>query len=447
MIKLNIGVDDVDTLSGGCTTHFAAILAYRLLQKNVVFADYLNLVRLNPAVPWKTRGNGAVALRLYLDSESKLEDLWEEATQTLSDYVEEFRDPKHQPVLAMTVGDVGQKLKWLGSKALHDMVPLDVALEVAESEKARFYAPKGGLRGLIGALAAIGNTMLDTDYTFELLAYRKREYWGAPRCVDFESVYEVDRAYRDQMILNYDPETGRVLITPHGPDPVLLGLRGEDPLVLLEAFKKLKICEPVEYIALFRTNQHTDAHLHRVESICDIRPYTCVIARGVVKSEPKRYIGGHTFFDLCDESCCITVAAYEPTKKFRNIIEKLKPGDVVEAYGCVRPPGPRHGMTLNLEKLRVLSVARVFTYENPRCPICGARMESMGRGKGYRCRKCGYRDPRASKIAVEIPRDIKPGFYQPPYSAFKHLMKPLERFGKEKKGFSGPIVAIVTKLY
>jgi tRNA(Ile2)-agmatinylcytidine synthase len=60
-------------------------------------------------------------------------------------------------------------------------------------------------------------------------------------------------------------------------------------------------------------------------------------------------------------------------------------------------------------------------------------MESMGRVKGYRCRRCGYRDPRASKISVKLARKIpEGGIYKPPLRNMKHLTKPLSRIGLEK---------------
>jgi tRNA(Ile2)-agmatinylcytidine synthase len=67
-------------------------------------------------------------------------------------------------------------------------------------------------------------------------------------------------------------------------------------------------------------------------------------------------------------------------------------------------------------------------------------MESAGRGKGFRCRKCGYRDPSATKIPIKRERGIKPGLYEPPKIAFKHLMKPASRIGREKRRFEGIVV-------
>ncbi|MEM1628565.1 MAG: tRNA(Ile)(2)-agmatinylcytidine synthase [Desulfurococcaceae archaeon] len=447
LIELNIGIDDVDSPQGGCTTHLATIMSWKLLQRGIEFLDYPNLIRLNPAIPWKTRGNGAVALRVLARSEDEVEKIAGILVAEIDQYCEEYRNPKHQPALVIHQGGVTDALKKLAGKALYDIVTLDLAMRVLEktpSIRAHFIS---GKRGLIGALAAIGYTMRNTDHTYELLAYRTREYLGKPRAVDEKSIIEVDKIFGHLMILNYDYTVRRPLITPKGPDPVLFGLRGEDPLVLINALKLLRIYEPMEYIAIFRTNQHTDSHIHRVDSICDVRPYMCVSVKGFVKTKPSRKIGGHVFFDLCDMDCCITVAVYEPTKEFRDIAEKLEPGDEVEAYGCIRPPGLQHGMTLNLEKLHVIRVTPLVVYENPVCPRCGKRMESAGRGKGYKCRRCGFRDNSLTKTITFKQRDISPGWYQPPHHAFKHLMKPIERFGKEKSSFNEkPVQGFIKKI-
>ena len=58
---LHVGIDDTDSLDGGCTTW----VALRVIEELLPDFDLIGsprLVRLNPDVPWKTRGNGAVAL-------------------------------------------------------------------------------------------------------------------------------------------------------------------------------------------------------------------------------------------------------------------------------------------------------------------------------------------------------------------------------------------------
>ena len=81
---MHIGLDDTDSTKGGCTTYLAAVLVKELEKFNVEFIDYPSLIRLNPNVPWKTRGNGALCLRFTYEPkfEEEIKDvamsLWEE---------------------------------------------------------------------------------------------------------------------------------------------------------------------------------------------------------------------------------------------------------------------------------------------------------------------------------------------------------------------------------
>src|SRR5437867_6347095 len=56
-----IGVDDTDSLHGMCTT-FLATEIVRDLTEDFDLIGAPRLVRLNPNIPWKTRGNGAVCV-------------------------------------------------------------------------------------------------------------------------------------------------------------------------------------------------------------------------------------------------------------------------------------------------------------------------------------------------------------------------------------------------
>ncbi|ADV65034.1 tRNA(Ile)(2)-agmatinylcytidine synthase [Desulfurococcus mucosus] len=432
-IRLHIGLDDVDSPLGGCTTHLAVRIAYKLSQRSdVEFTDYPNLIRLNPAVPWKTRGNGAVALRILLRGEAALDDVVGLVESEVEEYIAEYANPKHQPSIVFLEGDVPEYLGAYGGKALYDFIPLDYALRIVGKlgGAVKVYAPRGK-RGVIGSLAAIGNQMLSGDYTYELIAYRTREYIGKPRMVDEDSIVEMDEATRGRTILNYDYESGRPLVIPRGPDPVLYGVRGETPLDVIEASKLIRVLEPIEYMAVFRTNQHTDSHLKPVGSICDVHPYMCVRLTGVVASKPRRIQGGHLVFKLCDD-CCIDVAVYEPTKHFRDVVGELEPGDRVEAMGCVRPGSRTHGATLNLEKICVKELSKKTITRNPLCPVCGRRMESAGRGKGFKCRHCGFRTTELGKETIEVPRRLGKECYQPPFHVFKHVMRPLDRMPRGK---------------
>ena len=65
-MELHIGIDDTDSKTGGCTTYIAARLVEKLCKLGAQFIDYPDIIRLNPNIPYKTRGNAAVALRLKI---------------------------------------------------------------------------------------------------------------------------------------------------------------------------------------------------------------------------------------------------------------------------------------------------------------------------------------------------------------------------------------------
>src|SRR3970282_1058864 len=62
LMPLYLAVDDTDSRNGMCTTFLATELVRALSAWDLI--GFPRLVRLNPNVPWKTRGNGAICLRL-----------------------------------------------------------------------------------------------------------------------------------------------------------------------------------------------------------------------------------------------------------------------------------------------------------------------------------------------------------------------------------------------
>ncbi len=111
--------------------------------------------------------------------------------------------------------------------------------------------------------------------------------------------------------------------------------------------------------------------------------------------------------------------AYEPTKGFRYIVRSLVAGDEVIAAGSFKKG------SINLEKIRVVSLAKDIMTRPPFCVLCEKRMTSDGREKGYKCKKCGAR--ATIPEVTEIPRAIIPGWYEVPPTARRHLAKPLCR--------------------
>jgi tRNA(Ile2)-agmatinylcytidine synthase len=429
MLKtMHVGLDDTDSTKNGCTTYIAALLAEKLEKLRVHFIDYPNLIRLNPNVPWKTRGNGALCLRFKHE-----EGLQNEIKKTVIGLVEEKADLDFKgtdPGIVFFEGhDVPKEIQAFAKKTETSIATLKEATELIR----KFGAEALGFntcRGIIGALAAIGET-LEGDHTYELIAYRAQENRGLKRCVDVDSIFEMDRKTQPYTFNNVDWDKHRVIITPRGPDPILFGIRGETPEVVKSAFAIVKPREPVEKWVVFRTNQGTDAHLTMAATLSHIKPYHSIIARGIVSKKPRVIPVRHVIFSIRDSTAEVDSAAYEPTGELRKVANELIEGDEVEVYGAVRRQ-KGNPLTVNLEKINILSLAPCLTFRNPTCPLCGNSGESMGRGQGFRCRKCGTKLNATEKIKVVERRRVEPKLYVTSTRSQRHLTKPLRRYGLEK---------------
>ncbi|MCU0637986.1 MAG: tRNA(Ile)(2)-agmatinylcytidine synthase, partial [Methanothrix sp.] len=274
-------------------------------------------------------------------------------------------------------------------------------------------------RGLIGALAAVGSEL--PDFTYELIAYRERVRWGTPRQIDGASVWRADALTYPRTWDTVDHHNHRIVFAPHSGDPVLFGIRGSDPQALCEAFLCIK-SERADRSVIFLTNQGTDAHILE-SSIGDVRDSQSYRLRGRVAAPARAIAGGHLFFTLENCSGRIECAAFEPTKNFRSTVKQLAPGDELEVFGSVRDG------TLNIEKINILSLEEREILVAPLCQQCGRRMESAGRGQGYRCRRCKTHAPGRERQAA--PCTLELGYYEVPPCARRHLSKPLVRMKGE----------------
>ncbi|UCE95262.1 MAG: DUF1743 domain-containing protein [Candidatus Bathyarchaeota archaeon] len=430
MVSLHIGFDDTDSPKDGCTTYIAALMVEKLQKLGIVFNDYPNLIRLNPNVPWKTRGNGALCLRITCNP-SVVNDVFEKMADTVEENSDlGFKDTDPGIVFFKGVR-IPQEIKTFAQEAISGIVRKEQALRLIKRFKAEALGFGTGY-GIVGALAAIGET-LDLDFTYELIAYRKPENRGTKRQLDLASVKEMDRKTKPQTFNNIDSETGRILITPRGPDPILYGIRGETPEIVIKAHRFVRSLEPIERWVVFRTNHGTDAHLKGINAIMDIQPYHPVIIKGAVASMPRLVPKRHRFFSIKDETGKVDCAAYEPTGTLRKIARKLIIGDIVEVYGGVRPSFKEHPLTINLEKLRILELAPKRVTHNPKCPTCGKRMSSMGKDQGFRCPRCRFRSSSLKKRDYEESRRIARGLFISSPRAQRHLTKPKCRYGREKK--------------
>jgi len=429
---MHIGLDDTDSTKGGCTTYLAALLIEKLESFHVKFTDYPALIRLNPNVPWKTRGNGALCIRFNYDPsfEEQIREIATALWKKNSAIQEKGTDPG---IVFFVSQEIPEELTIFSKKTETGIVTLKEAMTLIK----KFHAEALGFnscRGIIGALAAIGET-LNCDHTYELIAYRAKENWGTKRQVDETSIFEMDRQLAPHTFNNVDTEKGRVIITPRGPDPILFGIRGESAEVVKRAFVLVKPLELVERWVIFRSNQGTDAHLKHVDALSKVVSYSSVIVRGVVSHNPRIVPVRHVIFQIKDERTAVDCAAYEPTGDLRKIAKELVVGDNVEVYGAVHKATASKPLTINLEKIRILNLESKVQFENPLCPNCGKRLKSMGKNQGLRCEKCGNKYSDLQKKEILVPRTLETGLYVTSTRSQRHLTKPLRRYDLEKSGY------------
>jgi tRNA(Ile2)-agmatinylcytidine synthase len=335
-----------------------------------------------------------------------------------------LEDGNTDPGVVFVDDSIVHRLRQFAERTMKDVVSLDEALFII----GKYFIPhlkyKKG-RGLIGALASVGAEL--RDFTLELLAYRYPERFGTKREYDSESFFDVDYLLYPQLFDTVDWCNDVVVAVPSTPCPVLYGLRGESVEILHQAFRIVRT-EAVDRYMIFITNHATDMHLLNEEEISSLQNYRSYRLKGKVVREPYDIEGGHVFFEIETRFGDVKCAAFEPTKQFRGIVRQLRVGDVVEVYGSMKKD------TINLEKIKIEKLAEVYVEENPMCPVCGKRMESAGKMKGFRCKRCKTKSMK--RIKKKIPRKIEPGFYEVPPSARRHLSMPLVRMnGREIRGF------------
>ncbi|MFW5984234.1 MAG: TiaS agmantine-binding domain-containing protein, partial [Halobacteria archaeon] len=252
------------------------------------------------------------------------------------------------------------------------------------------------------------------DWTYELLVYRGRDEWGEPRRVSYDSFFDAHDTTHPRTWDTVDEETGEVVAVPATQGPVVYGLRGAFGGVW-DANARVDV-DGAERVAVYRTNQGTDAHLVDARA-SETRDGGSYRTEGTVVDAPQTREGGHVFFVIEDDER-LRCAAFEPTGRFRDTVRGLREGDRVVVCGS------RADGTLKVEKLRVVSLNRTRRVK-PTC--CGRRMESAGRGQGYRCRADDC-DQTADSLAEEtVERELEEGWYEVPPSARRHLSKPLVR--------------------
>ncbi|MFB6146345.1 MAG: DUF1743 domain-containing protein [Halobacteriaceae archaeon] len=415
-----VGLDDTDSRDrGSCTTAVATRLATALQERGHRVRRPV-LVRCNPAVPHKTRGNAAVAV----PTDAPPAEALAVARSTVSAHAV-TDDPDTSPGVVVAPNaptDVPDDVAEFARAAVRDRLDVADAERRLSAHDYRSAAWDGG-RGRIGALAAVGARAAFSDWTVELIAYRRPDRVGTDREVDRAALFAAADAHYPAAWDTVDRGAGEAVCVPHTPGPVLYGIRGDDPGAV-RAVASAAEDEPVAGATLFRTNQGTDAHL-RSAAVGEVRDGRAYRVSGEVVAAPETREGGHVFLTVAADGDRLDCVAFEPTKRFRDRVRALRAGDRITVCGEVSDG------TLKLEKFAVRDLVRTAP-ATPTCPDCGRTMESAGADAGYRCRDCDTAtDGPASR---RLDRALQRGWYEVPPRARRHVAKPLVR-----GGFDAPV--------
>ena len=420
---LNIGFDDTDSPTGMCTTFLAYKIVDLLQKQETEFLDFPKLIRFNPNIPWKTRGNGAVSLKIKTNQPSKIKN-------QIKNLVSKYSDTKNgaNPGLVFFESDlIPSEFTKFSNLALWQLINRNNAKKFVKKNNLDFYYEGNG-QGLIGAISAIGYDF--HDHTLELLSYRKKRRFGKKRIISTDSVKKMQEDTFPYTFNSFDTKRGRVLITPHGPDPVFYGVRGENVDSLVTATQILQSDEKLDGYMIFKSNQGTGDHLKNELNSETMKPYASGTLIGTVSNTPKITKGGHVFFTINSKNNEFWCAVYKETG-MSTIASNLIIGDKISVGGGVRKASKNFPRIINLEFIKIISLKKNLSQTNPICKKCKKKMKSKGRNQGFQCIKCGAKNLK--KTSLEIPRQIKKQLYIPKISAHRHLTRPLQRTGKTNK--------------
>lgn len=422
-----VAIDDTDSRDGMCTTFLITEIIER---SGMDIIGLPSLVRLNPAVPYKTRGNGSLAVNLgkgkgrsrhigifgnravmsFENGEDIISE--EEMMSIVEPIVMEFSElqyPDTNPGIVISRQKLNPEFYW---RAVREIVQIGEAEKLLAQHGILYRKIKLG-RGIIGAAAAL--SWPEKRRTFEMLAYRYPR--GDAITQDRKMLYAESAETIPGSFNNIDRRNSYAAIFPRERTPVIFGIRGRDPEALLSSgFQTVSSWEVrPDRILIFQSNQASDDHIQTDPS--DLKDMHSYRVTGRISANPRVISGSHYFAQLSWNGTDITIAAFEPTKEFRAIFRKLALGDLVTVYGTFS------GNVLNLEKLELMNRSRIYRRMPPVCTVCGAGMHSHGHGD-YRCSHCGTRDSLPSYS--EVYRDISEGRYDVPVIARRHLSRPFE---------------------
>lgn len=451
-LNFYLGIDDTDSREGMCTTYLGSKLFILLQNRSpmIIIDEFPFLIRLNPNVPYRTKGNGSVIIKgkIHPSFISWFKTIIVKIVLQLS----HLDGPTTNPGIVLWFGEISKELIEFGKRALWDIIAENDLDPFFYMKNVFLYYPKRKL-GLIGSLAGIGLSNDMRDFTFELLHYRYPPY-NEDRNPNKDIIWKVNE--NEFNLYNcIDFKNKSIKIFPKGLDPVFCGIRGENPSELLLYWEKIQPQPKTELWMIFKTNQGTDSHLLTTpinslsHKLCI--PFRVVNFIGNVYSTPITEIGGHTSFYIKDKDSQIQIKcyAYEPTKEFRKDVQKLIINDEIQIAGNIRPADldKKFENVLNIEKIQILNLEKKIIMKNPLCPSCNKRMESAGKNQTFRCKKCKTSIEKTNREIHTQTRNLFIGqTLLPDIDAQRHLTRPLKRKNLNKFNNKLEIITILSQI-
>lgn len=365
-----LGIDDTDSLDGGCTT----LVFNELLEAIPCEYGEPRLTRLWPFAAKRTRGNAALSVELFTDEaiHEWLDQYWNEKILPLKGMISESNhsDRKQYP------SDPGMTL--FSKQPDEDYYWKAVRGEVDYYEGGYQW----GGNGRIGAAASCA--WRETNPTWEGIAWRVGD-----RDVSEDSLSIVDAM--DGTFLCRDPRNSRGLIAPRGSCPVMFGVRATSREVAAKATKiLLDGCGETSGHRIFATNQASGDHIESVEEFT-------VQSKEILQ-------GGHVILNE-------KYLAFKDSGQLNLLAQWLEINDRVKYIGLAFE-GKIH--------LEGLIVSESLQRTRPICK-CGTRMKSMGANQGVRCPNCKTKSSAEWTTTERIPP--YKGWVQPPSDKRRHLAR------------------------
>jgi len=418
-----LGLDDTDTLAGGCTT----LVFHQLLENlpsNVSIRE-TRLVRLWPFAKKRTRGNAAMAAELVLlnDESNVITDVkqLESATKSLLEHLDnwwtEHIAPLEGAVEQSTHNDRPQVptepgMVWFNDQPDETFYRMAVAENVVLSQ-APTADKSWGSHGIIGATAA--TSWAAQSHTWEAIAWRD-DCSSTVREICERTLSVIDSW--QGTFMSRDSRKGRSLIAPRGNCPVLFGVRARDKKTANNAAKKLlesEATQPSSGMRIFMTNQASDDHLNELFSGKVIS--TKILSRGHVilqiESSAAEVIEGEEVPAIQS-----TWMAFAQSGDVKNLAQWLQAGDLIKGKGLLADDGALH-----LEKLKLVEASE-RNKRRPPCEKCGRTVKSQGKNNKLRCPACKNLQ---ENIWIYNPQNPPHrGWVQPPSDHRRHLARPLK---------------------